>query len=177
MDIYFKKRRWKQLLFLCAILIGISSMVYTNRMVSKLSEEELIRVELWAEATRLLATKNNLDQDITSYLVQVINKNSTIPVIVIDKDDQFVLDGNIKYNENNRNKILRKELAKMKSKEQFIVIPIGDGEEQYFYYKESSLQSKLRNYPILQLSVIVLFIVIAYIAFSQIGRASCRERV
>ncbi|HOO83933.1 MAG TPA: HAMP domain-containing sensor histidine kinase [Prolixibacteraceae bacterium] len=171
MDIYFKKRRWKQILFIFAILIGIGSMLYTNKMVKKLSEEELIRVELWAEATRLLATENELDENITNYLIQVLSKNTTIPIIIVDKKDQIMVDGNIKYNSNNKEKILAKELAKMKARQQFIVIPLGDGDEQYLFYKESSLQSKLRYYPIFQLSVIVLFIAIAYIAFSQARKA------
>lgn len=171
MDIYFKKRRWKQILFIFAILIGIGSMLYTNKMVKKLSEEELIRVELWAEATRLLATENELDENITGYLIQILSNNTTIPIIIVDTNDEIMVVGNIKYNSNNKEKILNKELAKMKSRQQFIIIPLGDGDEQYLYYKESSIQSKLRNYPILQLSVIVLFIVIAYIAFSQARKA------
>ncbi|MBN2262049.1 MAG: HAMP domain-containing histidine kinase [Prolixibacteraceae bacterium] len=171
MDIYFKKRRWKQILFIFAVLIGIGSMLYTNKMVKRLSEEELIRVELWAEATRLLATENELDENITNYLIQVLSKNTTIPIIIVDKNDQIMVDGNIKYNSNNKEKILAKELEKMKARQQYIVIPLGDGDEQYLFYKESSLQSKLRYYPIFQLSVIVLFIAIAYIAFSQARKA------
>jgi K+-sensing histidine kinase KdpD len=170
-DIYFKKRRWKQILFLFAIIIGVSSMFYTNRMVKKLSEEELNRVELWAEATRLLATEENLDEDIMSYLIQILSKNSTIPIIIVDKNDDIMEIGNIKFNNNNKEKILAKKLSKMKARQQFIVIPLGDDDEQYLYYKESSLQSKLRYYPIFQLSVIMLFIAIAYIAFSQARKA------
>ena len=55
MNIYYQKQRWKFILFLAAAAIGISSLLYTNRLVKVLAEEEKKKVELWAEATRQLA--------------------------------------------------------------------------------------------------------------------------
>lgn len=171
MDIYFKKRRWKQFLFLFAILIGIGSLYYTNRLVKQISDEELIKVETWAEATRLLATENNLNESFASYLIQILSNNTTIPIIIVDKNDEVMIDGNIHYTAKNRDKVLQKELSKMKSKQQLIVIPLMDDDEQYLYYKESSVQVMLRYYPFFQLGVFILFIIAAYVAFNSARRA------
>jgi hypothetical protein len=51
MDIYYRKQRWKLYLFLFAAIIGIGSLLYTNRLVKLLAQEEKKKVELWAEAT------------------------------------------------------------------------------------------------------------------------------
>jgi nitrogen-specific signal transduction histidine kinase len=167
LDIYFKKRKWKRYIFLAAVLIGIGSILYTNKLVKEVSNEERIKVERWAEATYLLATKNDLGNDVQHYLNKVITTNTTIPLIIVDKNDSIYANRNIKYNEKNKKKVLRQELKKMKANQSPIVIPLGNDEEQYLYYKESSLQTKLKYYPIFQLVVIIIFIIIAYIAFSS----------
>ena len=167
MDIYFKKRKWKRYIFLAAVLIGIGSILYTNNLVNEVSKEERIKVERWAEATHLLATKNDLGNDVSHYLNKVITTNTTIPLIIVDDNGEIYFDRNIKYNDKNKDKVLRQELKKMKANQSPIVVPLGDNEDQYLYYKESSLQTKLKYYPIFQLAVIIIFIVIAYIAFSS----------
>jgi signal transduction histidine kinase len=167
LDIYFKKRRWKRYIFLSAVLIGIGSILYTNKLVKEVSEEEQIKVERWAEATHLLATKNNLGNDVQHYLNKVITTNTTIPLIIVDDNGKIFFDRNIKYTEKNKDNILKQELKKMKANQSPIAIPLGDDEKQYLYYKESSLQTKLKFYPIFQLAVIIIFIVIAYVAFSS----------
>lgn len=167
MDIYYKKRRWKQLLFLVAILIGIGSLLYTNKLVKQTSIEERIKVERWAEAIRIFVTYDNLGNDVSTFLNDILTSNTTIPIILVDDNNEINTDGNINYTPKNRDKVLAKELAKMKSMHDPIVIPLGGNDKQYLYYKESSLQVKLKYYPIFQLTVIILFIVIAYIAFSS----------
>ena len=54
MSIYSKKQQWKLILFV-AVLIGGSSLLYTNFLVNKLDLEERKKIELWAEATDQLA--------------------------------------------------------------------------------------------------------------------------
>lgn len=171
MDIYYKKRRWKQILFLSAIIIGIGSLLYTNTLVKQTSNEERAKVERWAEAIRLLVTHDNLGSDVNLFLNQILSTNTTIPIILVDDNGQINTDRNIKYQAKNRDKVLTRELEKMKAKRQPIVIPLGEEEKQYLYYKESSLQVKLRYYPIFQLGVIMLFITLAYVAFSSARNA------
>lgn len=167
MDIYYKKRRWKQIIFIIAVLIGIGSLLYTNKLVEQVSKEERIKVEHLAEALKLLVTPEDLGSEVYLFITQVTSTNTTVPIIVIDQQGDIVIDKNITYNSKNKDKVLRREIEKMKAHQNPIVIQLGGGVEQYLYYKESSLLVKLKYYPIFQLGVIVLFIFAAYVAFSS----------
>ena len=81
--------RWKFILLLIAILIGVSSLYYTNILVDKLSFEERKKVELWAKAMHELADSSKSDNDPT-ILLEIIQNNRTIPVILTDNNDNIV---------------------------------------------------------------------------------------
>jgi two-component sensor histidine kinase len=166
LDIYYKKKRWKQSLLLFAIFIGIGSLLFTNKLVNEASKEERTKIKHWAEATRLLVTEDNLNEDVFNFLFQIPEDNTTIPLIIVDENNKITTDGNIKYSPKNREKVLYKELARMKSRQKPIIIPLGENENHYLYYSESSLQTQLRYYPFFQLGVIVIFIIAAYVTFS-----------
>ena len=81
MSIYSKKQQWKLILFFVAVLIGGSSLLYTNFLVNKLDLEERKKIELWAEATDQLA--NSGMGPINNVLAtRIIQENSTIPIIL-----------------------------------------------------------------------------------------------
>lgn len=173
MDIYFKKKRWKQFLLLFAVIIGIGSLLYTNQLVKEVSNEERIKIEHWAEATRLLATQPRINEDISTYLLQILSNNNTIPLIIVNEAGEIMLDKNIHYNEKNREKVLQRTLEKMKKHDPIEIPQCRDAlrdpdcDYQYLYYKESSLQTNLRFYPLFQLLMIVIFIIAAYVAFNS----------
>ena len=59
----------------------------------------------------------------------------------------------------------------MKEKTKPIIIDVGDGFINRIYYRDSTLLIKLIYYPFVQLSVIILFILVSYIAFSSSRKA------
>ena len=167
MDFYFKKRRWKILLLLLAVGIGIGSFIYTNWLVKKMAAEERKNVELWAEATQQLANSDiNSNQDIT-FLVDILNRNTTIPIITTDSLGHILEKKNISFNEENKDRVLKRELHKMKEENEPIVISVSETEKQYLYYRDSVLLENLKYYPVIQFAVIFLFILVAYLAFSS----------
>ncbi len=169
MDIYLKKKRWKILLLLAAILIGTASLMYTNWLTNKMAEEEQKKVEQWAEATRIISS--DVESGIILTLIyQIIGDNTTIPVIV-EENGEIRQDRNIKYKENRKEVVLQKELEKMKRNGDPIEIDLGGGIKQYLYYRESYLLRNLRFFPIAQLIVIFLFIGFAYYAFHTSRKA------
>jgi nitrogen-specific signal transduction histidine kinase len=171
LDIYFKKRRWKQAIFIFAILIGIGSLLYTDKLVDEMSNEERIKVERWADAIRLFTTGENLTSEVNLFLNQVLATNATIPLILVDQNGEINTASNISFTEKNKDKVLAAELKKMKEHQEPIIIPLGDGVEQYLYFKESWLLEKLKYYPLFQLAVIMLFVLVAYVAFSSSRKA------
>lgn len=171
MDIYLKKRRWKILLFLTAVIIGVASLMYTNWLTDKLSVEERKKVELWAEATKRLASENMFSELDISLIEMISNQNTSIPLIVTNESDSIIIHANIKFNEARREEILTSELRKMKLQNPPIEIFISDQSKQFLFYRESYLLRNLRMFPVIQLIVIFLFIGVAYLAFSASRRA------
>jgi hypothetical protein len=176
MDIYYRKQRWKLYLFLFAAIIGLGSLLYTNRLVKLLAQEEKKKVELWAEATRQLAdlsdiTQPNVPQRDIGFPLQVAEYNTTIPVIIADHDDNILYHRNLDSLKMENPDYARRQLGKMKSETEPIEIELGEGIVQYVYYRNSTLLEKLTYYPYIQLGVILLFILVAYLAFSASRRA------
>jgi signal transduction histidine kinase len=60
---------------------------------------------------------------------------------------------------------------KMIEKGKRITIHVGPYNKNYVYYKESVILSQLRIYPYIQLGIIMLFILVAYVAFSTSRKA------
>jgi len=167
LEFYFRKRLWKIMLLLLAIIIGIGSFLYTNWLVNKMANEERKNVELWAEATqKLINTDISSNQDIT-FLVDIINRNTTIPIITTDSLDNILDAKNINYTEENKDKILHRELKKMKEENASIIISVSATETQYLHYRDSVLLENLKYYPLIQFAIIILFILVAYLAFSS----------
>ena len=167
MDFYYRKRRWKILLLLLAVVIGIGAFYYTNWLVKNMAKEERKSVELWAEATQKLASADiNSNQDIT-FLNDIIIRNTSIPIIITDSLDRIGDSRNISFSEENKEKVLLRKLHKMKEDNEPITISISETQKQYLYYGDSVLLENLKYYPIVQFSVIFLFIVVAYLAFNS----------
>ena len=176
MDIYYRKQRWKLYLILFAAIIGIGSLLYTNRLVKLLADEEKKKIELWAEATRRLAdlsdiTEPNFRQNDPGFPLQVVEFNTTIPVIIADQKDNIMAHRNLDSLKMENPDYSKRQLEKMKSEIEPIEIDLGDGIVQYVYYRNSTLLVQLTYYPYIQLGVILLFILVAYLAFSASRRA------
>ena len=153
-------------MLLGAVVIGMVSLMYTNWLTEKLSEEERKKVILWAEATKRLASDDiSLDNDL-SLIEMIIDANTSIPLILVNEQDSILIHANISFNPNRQDLVLQKELKKMKAHNPPIEVVIDENERQYFYYRESYLLRNLRLFPIVQLLVIFLFIFVAYLAFS-----------
>ena len=170
MNIYTRKIRWKFILFLSAVLIALGSLYYTNILVRQLKQEEKNKVELWAKATEQL-----IDLDITEtdfgFLFEVIENNNTVPVILVNSDNEIVSTRNLDPNKENSPDYLARQLKKMKKQHEAIEFSIGDNSNNYIYYKDSILLSKLELFPFVQLGVIILFIFVSYFAFSSSRKA------
>lgn len=170
MSIYSKKQQWKLILFFVAVLIGVSSLLYTNFLVNKLDLEERKKIELWAEATDQLA--NSGMGPINNVLAtRIIQENSTIPIILTNEVGEIIGSRNIVKSKNASSKYLQSDLERMKKIHEPIQIEVKMGDKiiltQYLYYDDSYLLKQLRYYPALQLLVIFLFIMVSYIAFSR----------
>lgn len=155
--IYSLHSRWKLLLLLIAVVIGAGSLLYTHRLVTRLASEERKKVELWAEATRILAESSETSN--LEFLLKVIEANNTVPVILATENDSVIYSRNLDPSQ------AKKQLIIMKKKHHSIIINLTKNKRNYIFYDDSILITKLTFYPYIQLFVIIIFIIVAYIAF------------
>jgi signal transduction histidine kinase len=169
-NIYLHKTYWKLALLVFAVIIGLFSLLYTNNLVKNLKTEERKKVELWAEAERQLISSSDSSQNL-AFPVSIIEDNSTIPVILTDGNDSIISASNFDPARINDTKFLKAKLAKMKEKSKPIVLDLGGGYFNFIYYRDSIILRKLIYYPYVQLSIIILFIIVSYLAFSSSRKA------
>lgn len=175
MEIYTQKTKWKLLLFLIAVVIGIASLFVTSKLVKDLSIEERKKIELWAEGIRQLSDLEREDLDY-SFILRVMEDNTTVPVIQTDENNTVLYTLNIPEKKIDSPEKQAKMLAKMKKSKEPIEVTFLDGKKNYVYYQDSTTLLRLTYYPYIQLSVIMLFIGISYFAFSQSRKAE-QDRV
>jgi signal transduction histidine kinase len=174
LDFYNNKATLKILVFVISIFIGFASIYYTNIIVENLKEREQNLIDLYANTIEYTANENNKD-NLTFLHQEIIVPNNSIPVILTDGNGNVSHSRNINlpssFSEDRKNRILQQELAIMKTEHEPIEIILRNEEGEiydynYVYYRNSHLLNQLKYYPYVQLSIIAVFGILAYIAFN-----------
>jgi len=153
-----------------AMLIVLASTIFTNRLAGKLSIEEQKKIEIWAEATRQLILADETTD--MNFILNIIEGNTTIPVIITDNNDQMIDYRNIKAPEKNNEEFFRKKIATLKNRKNRFEINLKESNtKQYIYYDDSLLLKQLYIFPYIQFGVIFVFFIIVILAFSSSKRA------
>ncbi len=165
MNLYDQKYNWKLLLLVAGLTIVLVSVWYNNMLSKELATEEEKKIQLWANAYRNL---NNAEENTDiGFLFEVIQNNTTVPVILTDDKDSIFFWRNIDSVKAMQPNYLFNLLNEMRKSKPPIVIEITPGDYSYIYYKESYPLVKLKFYPVIQLGIIGIFLIVSYIAFSN----------
>lgn len=167
-SIYDSRQRLKFVFIFTAILIAIASLVVSDMLIKDLAREERQKMEVWAEATRLTASKNTAVD--LSLVLKILEGNTTIPVVLCNDKDSIMFVKNINFPENDVEEFKKAKVKELKSKNT-IVIDMEDGTFQYVYYDDSVILKRLLIYPYAQLTVVFVFIVIAFLALASTKKA------
>lgn len=144
---------------MAAILIAVTSLVVSHYLVKDLSGEERKKIEVWAQALHVL---NHADENTDLTLVlDVIQGNTTIPVIVLNKEGQVDDFRNIKDT-------TQLEAYAKKMIHSGDTIRVGS---QLVCYDESTLLKRLSQYPYWQLGIVMIFVVVAIFALLSSKKA------
>lgn len=165
---YFNSRIGRYIFFIAAILLVGGSLWVSNNLVKKLELEERNKMEIWAAATSELASGD--DYSNIDLILTIIQSNTTIPVIVTDHNE-IIQYSNITINSADTSHYLTRKLESMQRNGSTIDIDLGNGENQTLYYEDSVLLKQLSYYPYIQLLVMILFALIAYIGLVSVKRA------
>ena len=173
MDIYSKKQRWKQILLLSAVLIGVGSLTYTSRLVKQIETTERQKMEIWAEAVRIVSSAD-LETEL-AFPFSVIENNTHIPVILTDAAGEIIRYNNLDTLKAENPKYLYRQLQHAREENDSLVIQLGPDNYQLLFYRDSILLRRMIFFPYVQLGVIILFILVSYIAFSVSRKAEQNE--
>ena len=164
----------KYFFIVVAVLIAIVSVFVSNSLIKKLAQEERLKMEIWSEAMRILTMDNaNMDdyEKDVSLELKIIEGNTTIPVILCDDEGIIGPYLNIEIPEKeDENDFLKKKINEFGSRKAPIVIDLGDM-NQYLYYDDSLILKRLEIFPYAQLSVVFIFIMIAFLALASTKKA------
>ncbi|MCP9612548.1 sensor histidine kinase [Coprobacter tertius] len=171
-NIYDTRQKFK-FIFLSLSLIIVAVFLYiSNNLVKDLSVEERNKMEIWAEATRALVTERPDSSTVDVGLnLRILQSNTSIPVIIADEDDNIIDYRNLNIPEEKSDRFLEKKLDEYKKNSNTIEIPIDNETRQYLYYDDSILLKRLSYYPMIQMGVMILFIIIAYLALMSTKKA------
>ena len=187
MNPYQNNQRWKFALLIFAVLIAGTSLIYTNYLVKNLSAAERTKAEVWAMSTRNIFNMPDINDEFTTF-IYAIRDSLSMPAIIADSRDSIIywkgLD-TAKTNINLSEEIVmegssmpeydpdyfRKQLEIMKDQHPPIIVDLYNGDSWYIYYKDSLLLTQLRVFPYVQLTLITIFLAIAYTVFNSIRKS------
>src|ERR1700761_8583929 len=176
MNPYQQKKRWKYSLLVFAVVIASGSLLYTSYLVRNIAASERTRAEVWALSMKQLLSAD--DDDFLSY-TYAVRDSLNVPAIVVDSkgeiqyfrgldptktNNKLAAEGNkaLKYDP----QYFKRELAYMQEQHSPIKYKVL-GAQWLVYYKDSALLTQLKFFPYIQLSVIAIFLLMAYTAFSS----------
>ena len=167
-------RQVKILLVSAAIVIAAASLAISHFLVADLENEEKNRMAVWAEAMRTL---NNADEKTDLNLVlKVINENNTIPVVVLDSQGNAQVFHNVTlsgadFNDSLKNAALLGKTFLRKGRHIKIMLNQKNNEYIQVCYDESLMLKRLAAYPLVQLGIVLIFVVVAIFALLSSKKA------
>lgn len=150
---------WKNSFVIIAILIVTGTIAYSKYLAGKIKENEKIKIAQWVEAVKLYSNPTNTETILTA---KILTENSNdIPIILVTENDSLLDFRNI-----DSNLILNNQHLKLI--EEFKTInpviewrnPIDSTQINKVYFGESTLLQEVRYYPIIQLIIAALFVII-----------------
>ena len=176
----YELRRYGKIAFLIASASVVALFLYfSNGLISDLSAQERERMEIWADATKQIisatsGTGNAGGTDI-DFLLSIIQRNTTIPVLLTDSEGNILQHRNFKLpatEGNPRNdEFLKERLDRLRGSSNTIRIELAPGETHYLYYEDSTLLRRLSVFPYIQLLVMLAFIAVVYFAVLSTKKA------
>jgi signal transduction histidine kinase len=162
---------WRTLLTTIAIAIVTGTVFYSRYLAEKLAAEERIKVETWVEAEKFLI---NSPADVDTRLVSaIITNNNDIPIIGQTGEGHIIEYINLDSAKvKNDSSYLPRKIRQFESQHSPIVYtdPLN-GKKDLYYYGNSTLLQEIRYYPLVQLLIVALFIVVTLYTVSVRNRS------
>ncbi|HEY0434669.1 MAG TPA: HAMP domain-containing sensor histidine kinase [Chitinophagaceae bacterium] len=164
---------WRFLLALVAILIVTGTIFYSKYLAKKIEKDEKNKVRSFVESLKLKATSD--DPSVLNFTNRIAVENRDIPIIETDENDnpsgvysnldstRVAADG----------QYLRRKVRQYANIHDPVVVEITSNPKTYnkYYYGNSDLLDEVRYYPLVQLFIVGLFIIVTIFALRTRYRA------
>lgn len=173
-------RQVKIVLVVTAVLIAVVSLVVSHKLIRDLQQEELAKMEVWAEAmSSLINADENTDLNL---VLKVINGNNNIPIIVTDDQGNVTTQRNLSISTTSETDsikaltVIAKEMMENGDHMELTIAPdpsqgVMEAERMHIYYQDSLMLKRLAYFPYVQLGIVGLFVVVAIFALLSSKRA------
>ena len=150
--------RW--FIIIASFFIVILILWNTYNFFQIFKTEERAKMEFWASALTTIANANeNTDIELP---LQIITKNTTIPIFITDSKENIIDFNNIDEEISKDSIALKKYFNSVKNDNQPIKMERSNNKYQLVYYGDSPLLNKLKYYPVALLLIIILFGAVVY---------------
>lgn len=164
---------WRSALALVAIAIVTVSIFYSNFLAKKIADDEKQKIEQWLQAVSDINNPSITSTDLAS---KILTENSEgIPMITVTETDSILDHYNLDTVKIRTNKnYLKDKLEEFKTGYAPIVWknPLNPSQNNLVYYGESNLLKQIRYFPIVQLLVVALFIIITLVAIGARNKST-----
>ncbi|WP_228429941.1 sensor histidine kinase [Chryseobacterium limigenitum] len=158
-SIFARLNNW--IIFTLMTIVVLTVVIASTILINFLRKEEIKRVDILVSALKLQQEVTNPNLEIQALLLQIYGSNSTIPVILLDKQDRIMEHKNLPEDIGNDPEKIVTLAKKMSKSYSPIEIEIVKGDKQIVFYDNSPLLNNLRYSPF-----ILGFFILCYFLFS-----------
>jgi signal transduction histidine kinase len=159
---------WRTALAIIAIAIVTGTVFYSNYLSKKIAADEREKVAVWVQSLKTRAAVN--DQAALDLTNAITSHNTTIPIIETDEQDNpsgqlLNIDTAALKKDSN---FLRKKVREFKSQNDAIIVEVNKDPLiiNKYYFGDSKLLREVKYYPLIQLLIVALFILITLITIT-----------
>jgi len=165
---------WRTTLAIVAIAIVTGTIFYSQYIARKIAADERKKVNVWVQSLKTRATATDVSALTLTNIIT--SENTDIPIIETDEKDNpsgsaLNLDTTLIKTDTN---YLRKKIEQFKKENEALYVEISKEPliVNKYYYGDSELLKEVRYYPIIQLIIVALFIIITLIAISTRNKST-----
>lgn len=165
---------WRTGLALLAIGIVTGTIFYSQYIARKIAADERKKVNVWVQSLKTRATTT--DASALTLTNMITSENTDIPIIETDEKDNpsnaaLNLDTTLIKSDST---YLRKKVEEFKKENDPLLVEISKDPLiiNKYYYGDSNLLKEVRYYPIIQLVIVALFIIITLVTISTRNKST-----
>jgi len=171
---------FKGFMIIGVIIVAFIFIYYTQVVISELKENSSRVVNAYAKLWQLVALESTTGQEIGLIFEEVIQK-SQFPIVVTDAqgEPQAWREVDIPWDDTSHlsGQRLKEIIRKMDEEKEPIPIFYGESQENtiYLHYGDPRIIARLRWMPVVQIGVVFLLGLVAFISFRNIKRSEQRS--